>query len=314
LDVFTAKTFATNSFFRQTEPWFAVDPYGQFHLVWYDNREGRSNTSYDWWNCYHVFSTDKGDTWSPAVRVSKIPGNNNPGFTFSSSRGGNRAPQDFIGVDADKEFVYPCWADNQAKGVAALGDVYAARAPIAKKHDFPVGISYFSIPVAMTRTDPAQWVGFNGTQNGLSYFDPVLNGERKYGVDFTDTVQAQGYKVLGTSPTTYFIPGFDTEAASFEAPIPGAGIHWVGNPYNRKTLLRDISVRNNDTGEVRSMVQDYQSGNPWIDWGWRELTPNPGSTPVVPPTSPDYRYIPCEPWKAYSTKAYLPNLTLIFPK
>ena len=51
----------------QVEPWVHADEAGVFHAIWYDDREN-PNTSI--FHIYYSQSTDNGQTWTQAVRIS----------------------------------------------------------------------------------------------------------------------------------------------------------------------------------------------------------------------------------------------------
>jgi hypothetical protein len=98
-------TGATDQFF----PWMAAHPNGLVSLSWADKRLDPANVNYD------VFYTNtwNGSTFLPNVRVT----------TATSLSGNQQTPiQDYFGLAASADGVFPVWADDRAGQV----DIYVA--------------------------------------------------------------------------------------------------------------------------------------------------------------------------------------------
>ncbi len=108
----------------QVEPWVTTDETGVFHAVWYDDRDN-PNTSI--FNIYYSQSTDEGQTWSPAVRISTATSDLRIGIPSSYAG----AAGDYINVTAAQGNVYAVWTDTR-EGTGE--DIYAVRGIIAAGH------------------------------------------------------------------------------------------------------------------------------------------------------------------------------------
>ena len=104
----------------QVEPWVTTDETGVFHAVWYDDRDN-PNTSI--FNIYYSQSTDEGQTWSPAVRISTATSDLRIGIPSSYAG----AAGDYINVTAAQGNVYAVWTDTR-EGTGE--DIYAVRGTI----------------------------------------------------------------------------------------------------------------------------------------------------------------------------------------
>src|SRR5437867_4193083 len=107
----------------------AVDGSGKVHAAWEDKRNGA-------WNIYYSNSTDKGQTWSPNLRISS----QNTSGTF------NR-PGDYFAIEAGgTDDISVAWTD----GRGADYDIYFARSPSFSNTRITDGSSPFAWQVEPT--------------------------------------------------------------------------------------------------------------------------------------------------------------------
>lgn len=101
----------------QVEPWVTFDETGTAHAIWYDNRDyPNTNTFHIYW----TMSTDEGQTWLPAQRISTAASDLNIGIP--SGYGG--AAGDYINVTAAQGNVYAAWTDTRS---GTNEDIYTVR-------------------------------------------------------------------------------------------------------------------------------------------------------------------------------------------
>jgi hypothetical protein len=94
--------------------WLAVDPVtGDVDMSWYDTRLDPSRRSV---NVYFAFSANGGASFSPNVRVSTAPSNEEQGAKVDT---GNQYG-DYEGIDAYGGVAHPVWTDNRASLAPSL--------------------------------------------------------------------------------------------------------------------------------------------------------------------------------------------------
>jgi hypothetical protein len=101
----------------QVEPWVHADEAGIFHAIWYDDRE-YPNTSI--FHIYYSQSTDNGQTWTQAVRISTAASD----LRIGIPSGYGRAAGDYIQVVAAANNVYAAWTDTRS---GTGEDIYVVR-------------------------------------------------------------------------------------------------------------------------------------------------------------------------------------------
>ena len=90
---------------------------GDFRLAFQDDRRG-----VDVWNTWYVRTTDGGATWTPAVRLSNVPG----GAPYKTRRGHGFPYGDYGGIAVDRRGVTDViW--GEADGYAGPGGTWSAR-------------------------------------------------------------------------------------------------------------------------------------------------------------------------------------------
>ena len=85
-------------------PWMDVDPHGNLHAIWFDNRNAQHNIRIQ---TFQGFSSDKGAHWSN-VNISTEPWNPNRSFFTSGSFIG-----DYNGLAVGDGVIYPVWTDGR---------------------------------------------------------------------------------------------------------------------------------------------------------------------------------------------------------
>ena len=101
----------------QVEPWVHADEQGIFHAIWYDDREN-PNTSI--FHIYYSQSTDNGQTWTQAVRISTASSD----LRIGIPSGYGFAAGDYIQVAASGNNVYAAWTDTRE---GSGEDIYVVR-------------------------------------------------------------------------------------------------------------------------------------------------------------------------------------------
>ncbi len=109
----------------QVEPWVSTDELGNFHAIWYDDRDN-PNTSI--FNIYYSESTDDGATWSTAVRISTATTDLRIGIPSSYAL----AAGDYINDTASHGNVYAAWTDTRSgtgEDIYVVRGIYAGGTP-----------------------------------------------------------------------------------------------------------------------------------------------------------------------------------------
>lgn len=144
-------------FADQYFPGISVAPDGRVDVAWYDfrndpfftpgetgNMGGAAGQRY--WDVYHTYSTDGGDTWEANLRVTDRSLDGDVGVTFS--RNDVRGP---MGIASTNEATYISWADSRVGGPEQdAQDAFFTRVRFAE----PVALGS-----AGSSTNPAAWAG-----------------------------------------------------------------------------------------------------------------------------------------------------------
>jgi hypothetical protein len=116
-------------YYIQHQPWVDLDPQGNVHVVWYDNREGQnSGVINSRWRVYHTQGRYDHNGWSKPDPISPEP------FLCV------RPNLDFIGVAADDRYVYCAWVrriSQTSQGWSFYGDLFLSRRPISAATPVP---------------------------------------------------------------------------------------------------------------------------------------------------------------------------------
>ncbi len=101
-------------------PWMAVGPDGQVHVIFYDTRRVANRTGVD---LFYSSSADGGVTWTAPTRVTdEISPNINDGFEWGDYNGMDIVLNDVVGIYTDNR--------NEGGGSADSVDVYAVGIPV----------------------------------------------------------------------------------------------------------------------------------------------------------------------------------------
>ncbi|MEO0225563.1 MAG: FlgD immunoglobulin-like domain containing protein, partial [candidate division WOR-3 bacterium] len=118
---FRLNSTMTPDTFEAFFPWIAVDDsVGHIHVVWYDMRAGRPDSSLD---VYYRRSTDGGTTWLPELRVTDVSfwPDTLPSGGFAAIIG------DYINVATSTDFAVAGWCDCRNERQGRKEDVYVSR-------------------------------------------------------------------------------------------------------------------------------------------------------------------------------------------
>lgn len=94
-------------------PWLSVDPSGNVHAIWYDNRHDPGNK---WIETFQALSTDGGETWSSADISTEAWNPDQSFFTCGCFIG------DYNAIAASDTVVYPVWTDGRNTPGRPAGD------------------------------------------------------------------------------------------------------------------------------------------------------------------------------------------------
>jgi hypothetical protein len=94
-------------------PWMDVDPEGNLHAIWFDNRDNPANRLI---RTYQGYSADGGTTWSN-VNISTEPWNPNRSFFDTGDFIG-----DYNGLAVGDGVIYPIWTDGRDTPGSPDGD------------------------------------------------------------------------------------------------------------------------------------------------------------------------------------------------
>ncbi len=104
----------------QTLTWACVDPWGRVHVGFQDNRDGHAPANEGTQNRWHVrvaTMTDLVHGFGPSERVSASVVQARPSL-------------DFLGLAADRKFLYVAWSEQRHSTEAFTGDLYLGRKPL----------------------------------------------------------------------------------------------------------------------------------------------------------------------------------------
>jgi hypothetical protein len=101
----------------QVQPWVEADEAGTFHAIWLDDRENPDTSIF---NVFYSQSTDDGQTWSTASRISTASFDLRIGIPSNYGR----AAGDYINVTAYSGNVYAAWTDTRS---GTGEDIYVVR-------------------------------------------------------------------------------------------------------------------------------------------------------------------------------------------
>jgi hypothetical protein len=117
--------------YPEAYPSIAVAPDGRVDVVWYDYRNdptfvpGAKNNAF--MDVYYTYSTDRGATWAPNVRITDRLIDNRIGV---SNLGGIRGP---VGLASTDAAAFVAWTDNRnGEPLGQAEDIYFARARTEK--------------------------------------------------------------------------------------------------------------------------------------------------------------------------------------
>jgi hypothetical protein len=96
----------------QFYPWIAVDESGNYHAIWFDNRNDPANRMIE---TFQALSIDGGTTWTN-TNISTVAWDPHDGFFSNGSFIG-----DYNGLAASDEVIYPVWTDGRTSAGPPLG-------------------------------------------------------------------------------------------------------------------------------------------------------------------------------------------------
>jgi hypothetical protein len=172
------------------------------------------------------------------------------------------------------------------------------------------GWNWFSIPL-----DPAGWAEASNLlgsccRNHLYRWDQTGKRYEIYGDDFANLARGCGYALLLDTEA-----GLSYEALApsgdFEIPLRGRGWICIGHPFTQDTLLGDIAVRENTSGQTRSAWTDYAAERSWVNWNLMYWDAASDSWMILGLEGADDSRL--RPWRAYLIWSMRGNLTLIVP-
>jgi hypothetical protein len=160
--------------------------------------------------------------------------------------------------------------------------------------------------------DPAKVLGQQGARLNLVRYHPIFKTFQCYPDDFQETYVGQGYELWVRGERLE--PNYFGLAVppNFEIPIPAAGWSLVGCPRNSPLPLAAVSVRNEETGQVRTAMQDMGSETPWLNWNWM-LWDSVEHQPQILRPDQEGDDFALRPWLGYWMWSLRGNLTLIVP-
>ncbi|GMV35826.1 MAG: hypothetical protein AMXMBFR61_03340 [Fimbriimonadales bacterium] len=117
-------------YYIQHQPWACVDPHGDVHVVWFDNRFGQNpGVLNSKWSVYHTQAHYSSDKWEKPDAVTPEP------FLCV------RPNLDFIGVGADSRYVYCAWIrriNQTSTQWSFYGDMFLSRRARNSAREVPV--------------------------------------------------------------------------------------------------------------------------------------------------------------------------------
>jgi hypothetical protein len=236
----------------QVEPWVEADEQGIFHSIWYDDRENPDTSIF---NIYYSRSTDSGQTWSAATRISTATSDLRIGIPASY----NLAAGDYINVTASHGNVYAAWTDTRS---GTGEDIYVVRGTYSGGTPSPTPTP--CVPTASWNTVSSPNIS------------PNSNYLRAVSVAGPNDVWAVGYASGGTGPAQSIIMHWQGQNwKTIAHPSAGTSSNWLYGVH---------AVAPNDVwavGAFRNSAQPAYDETLILHWNGTDWSivpsPNPGT-------------------------------------
>jgi hypothetical protein len=240
----------TNTY--QIEPWVEADEQGIFHSIWYDDRENPGTSIF---NIYYSRSTDSGQTWSAATRISTATSDLRIGIPASY----NLAAGDYINVTASHGNVYAAWTDTRS---GTGEDIYVVRGTYSGGTPTPTPTP--CVPTAAWNTVSSPNIS------------PNSNYLRAVSVAGPNDVWAVGYASGGTGPAQSIIMHWQGQNwKTIAHPSAGTSSNWL---YGVHAVAPDDVWA---VGAFRNSAQPAYDETLILHWNgtaWSIVpSPNPGT-------------------------------------
>jgi hypothetical protein len=320
---YIVKAFASGSYYRPMNPWMDIDPYGRINISFCDNRLGRADTSHDYWSLnYTIQALIKPSTkpdltpqsppalvFYPSVQVS------DQSWRFDSPRGNNMPPQEFNGIMADHRFVHCNWGDGRDN--YRQGETYYSKAVIGGESPagwIQTGYNLISFPAGPLFPDPFYMDGFPSIWDTLERLNPYTKEMETYPGDFKRVDSGRGYVLTASQPGVLTYPGFEPSVDTFEIALPVQGQTYIGCPFDAVIPFDDLSIRDENTGNVRSATEDLNSADPWLNWALQYYDTGAGAFKEAGPSELGLDDDAMRAWYGYIAYSNYDNLTLLVPR
>lgn len=322
---YITQQFAPNvpyPYYRAMNPWMDVDPYGRVNISFYDNRHGMADSNHDYWGMnYAIEALIKPSTkpdlipqspqalvFYPSIEISDQV------FRFDSPRGGNMPPQEFNGIMADHRFVHCNWGDGREN--YRQGETYYSKAVLGGESPagwIQTGFNLLSFPAAPLFPDPFYMGGFPPVWDVFERLNPYTKELETYPGDFRRVEVGRGYVLTASQPGQLTYPGLESPLDVFEISLPRQGETHIGCPFDAVIPFDDLSIRDENTGNVRSATEDLNSADPWLNWALQYYDTAAGEFKEAGPSELGLDDSQIRPWYGYIAYSNYDDLTLLVP-
>ena len=174
------------------------------------------------------------------------------------------------------------------------------------------GWNWISVPLQPTNPNAGSIFGEANVANKFFRWDDIGKTVQGYPDDFQDVDLGIGYLLFTLADLRPTIVG-GAQQGTYGIPIALAGWKWIGDPKLTEIPLTSLSVRNENTGVVRTAQQDKSAADPWLNWNfvyWNS-TQDTAAICTFPGTGGDDDRL--RPWYGYRLWSNTENLTLLVP-
>jgi hypothetical protein len=245
------------------------------------------------------------------------PGNDDYSLQPGSPCIGAGDPRDVDALETRADKGYIDYADDPYP--AQLNRDVGGRARVYTFEMPAVGHGEFGIPFTPTDSaDPDDMFFRDGSpytmDNKILKWDNAGKSYSNYPDAWTALEVGQGYMYLN------FLGGraseLDIEYAAVPVPlagrvlIPEAGRSMIAITNGQPLWMGNILIMNNQTGAIRTSLEDKDAADPWLNWNWTYWNFASNSYDIVGFGNPVETV---EPWYSYQVWAWTRDLTLILP-
>ncbi len=173
------------------------------------------------------------------------------------------------------------------------------------------GWNWVSVPLEPTDPNAGSVFGWDNVVNRLYRWDPVMKNLELFPDDFTDLELGRGYTLRADADVPGSVLGHPT-VTPFTIEIPEAGWQWIGHTLADPVRLKSLALRDGDTGELRTALEDVASLAPWVNWNWIYWDSSVQTARIMNPFGgADDTWL--HPWYGYRVWANTEDVTIIFP-